>query len=303
MLLITHDQGVVNYLCDREISLAHEQQGSKVINANKRIVEIDSEIILSVRNLGFVHRFGGLINKAGAHIQRITFSIRRGECIGIIGESGSGKSTLAHMLVGLLHPIEGMLDLHGKIIDFSQRKDIRSLREKVQLVMQDGRGSLHPSMTIRTLLQEIVDNQLESRTGGNVNLIDALAEVGLGADILDRVPGNLSGGECLRLNIARTLLMKSEVLICDESTSALDATTTSGIINLLKLLMKERGLSLILISHDSELIMELADKILIFDQGMIVEEAKPIDLPAKAEHAATKRIFTAQATLSQKLSH
>ncbi len=300
ILCITHDETVVKYLCDREISLS----GNEPHELGKFIPQVlepaGLATVLKVESLGFKHRFGGIIERSGAEIHGLSFILRAGSCTGIIGESGSGKSTLANMLVGLLIPSEGSVFLDNEKIDFRLPSDIRKLREKVQLVMQDGRGSLHPGLTIRKQLEEVTTNQ--NRLGNaTMQYIEArLIEVGLSAEILDRLSSTLSGGECLRVNIARALMVNPSVLICDESTSALDRPTRNGIINLLRKLMNERDLAIILISHDPDVITSLAQQLLVFEEGSIIESG-PVDvLSANAEHATTKRIFASRATILKK---
>jgi len=239
-----------------------------------------------------------LINKSGAKISGINFQLASGSCLGIIGESGSGKSTVAQMLVGLLVPSEGIIRLHSRSIDFMSKNDVRYLRSKVQLVMQDGRGSLHPNKTIRELFEEVVKYNSRVEGGITKGITGVIKEVGLPEDILDRTASKLSGGECLRISLARALLVQPEVIICDESTSALDTHTRDSILKLLGHLMHQRNLSLILISHDENVIRHMAGHVLVFSDGLIVEEGPIERLISEPRHPATRKIFLAHATSS-----
>lgn len=260
ILCITHEPDVVALLADREIRLDSGFTGSK---ENLRIVKSSTErVVLEVENLSYEYNYGGILSKRGARITNIDFTLNAGQCLGIIGESGSGKSSVAHMLVGLLIPEKGTIKISSRPINYHHDSDIRFLRSKVQLVMQDGRGSLHPHKSIRKLLAEIAPDN---------HLTKALAEVGLSGDVLDRKQGQLSGGECLRICIARAIMMNPEILICDESTTSLDIPTRNSIMNLLLDLKLSRGLALILISHDQELITQMANKVLVLSEGTIIK--------------------------------
>ncbi len=300
ILCITHDESVVNYLCDREIALPDNIQTEVIIPKQPTASSPGNAVLFEIDGLGYQHRFGGIIEQSGARVQSIKFSLRQKECIGIIGESGSGKSTLANMLVGSIIPSEGSMFLEGEKIDFRLPGHLRMLRARVQLVMQDGRGSLHPGMKIRRLLEEVVDNQIRSGENKPQDITSSLAEVGLSPDILDRFPSTLSGGECLRVNIARSLLVEPAIIILDESTSSLDHSTRNGILDLLMKLMDYRNLAVILISHDIEVVASLANYILVFEDGQIIESGTVEELLASAQHESTKKFFATQATILRK---
>lgn len=299
ILCITHEASVVNYLADRSISL-DVSVSSHVDRQNSISGEgYEKRSILKVEHLGFKHRFGGLLVKEGAKLKGIDFILHAGQCLGIIGESGSGKSTLAQLLVGLLIPSEGNVTLHDQAIDFTDHKDIRLLRSKIQLVMQDGRGSLHPNKTIRCLLEEVVKQQEKKHAISKIDLVDVLRDVGLTEHVLDRKAHSLSGGECLRISIARALLMKPEILICDESTTSLDGPTRDSIIRLFLSLMKHQQLGLILIAHDDTIIQWIANDILVLAGGEVVEQGPAKEVLKNPKHPATKKILEAHATLSE----
>ena len=301
ILCITHEEAVVRYLADREIQL-DEITKDFVLPDRKfnEVLSIDQHPIVEVNDLEYTHAFGGMVRKKGAMVGKIGFKLAKGMCLGIVGESGSGKSTVAQLLVGLITPDAGQIIIDGRQIDFRSHADIIRLRSKVQLVMQDGRGSLHPHFTIRKILQEIVSLRKEKDHLYNPDLTELLKTVDLPSSVLDRVQGQLSGGECLRISIARALMMDPAVLICDESTSALDGETRDGIIQLLLNLKSGKGLAIIFISHDEHVIRGVADVVMVMDDGKVVESGPADEVIQYPTHEVTKKIFAMRATLEQR---
>ncbi len=299
ILCITHETSVVNYLADREVRIGEMITASPAPpksrpEGNKSIMSP----ILMADHLTYAYRYAGLRNRKGAEVGPVDFSLLPGTCLGIIGESGSGKSTLAQLLVGLLEPDSGKLVVAGKEIDFSKSQEISSLRSNVQLVMQDGRGSLHPYFTIGRLLNEVAGRPMSNLGEIASEVRKVITDVDLPQNILERKPGTLSGGECLRVCIARALLLHPGVLICDESTSGLDAVNRDSIIELLRHLMQTWSLAILFITHDEQLIRTLADYILVMAAGQVVEQGPANELLRFPAHPVTKKIFSNHATLA-----
>lgn len=295
ILCITHEEAVVKYLADREIRLddmitEYPSSGVKPIDQYPK----GQKMVLEVKGIAYAHIYGGMSYKSGATVGKLDFVLEQGTCLGVVGESGSGKSTLAQLLVGLYVPSEGNIFLEGKHIDFHKHADLHYLRSKVQLVMQDGRGSLHPYLTIREILEEVGNAKNYKEVGHSLD--ELLSQVELPVSVLDRKPGQLSGGECLRVSLARAMLVQPEILICDESTSALDGKTRDSIIDLLKRLMQEKGLSMIFISHDEHIIRRMAHQILVMSDGKIVEKGPALEVVSYPTHPVTRKIFFAPAT-------
>jgi ABC-type glutathione transport system ATPase component len=301
ILFITHESSVVTYLADREISLSSMVDKNDFIEKDT-VPTSPGNVIGSVSQLTYVHQYGGLLRKQGSQIGPIDFRLLAQQCLGIMGESGSGKSTIAQLLVGLLTPKEGVIQIQGSIIDLTIAGAIQLLRWKVQLVMQDGRGSLHPNFTVRETLQEVIDNRLRHGKTTTLSVDEVMLEVQLDKMLLDSKPGTLSGGECLRVSLARALLMETTIMICDESTSALDEGTRDSILHLLKKLMRDRHLALIFISHDSQLMRLVADHIIVMDQGKIVESDTADRVLHSPTHEKTRKIVAANATLAGKMT-
>ena len=206
-------------------------------------------------------------------IDNISLSLARRELLGIVGESGSGKSTVAKLLTGLHLPTSGSILLDGKDITHTRGKERRALYTRIQMVFQDAPGSFNPRRTIGAMIGETIcrlctpDERDTSR-----RVAELLAEVGLPAAYADRYPHEMSGGECQRAAIARAMAVHPEILVCDEATSALDVSVQAKIIALLLHLQREHGMSLLFISHDLPLVSSIADRVLIMQNGRIVEQ-------------------------------
>lgn len=206
-------------------------------------------------------------------VDRISFSLGNRELLGIVGESGSGKSTVAKLLTGLHTPTGGNILLAGKDITRAGGKERRTLYTRIQMVFQDAPGSFNPRRTIGAMIGETIcrlctpDERDTKR-----RVAELLAEVGLPAAYAARYPHEMSGGECQRAAIARAMAVHPEILVCDEATSALDVSVQAKIIALLLHLQQEHGMSLLFISHDLPLVSSIADRVLIMQNGRIVEQ-------------------------------
>ena len=222
-------------------------------------------------------------------VEDVSFSLFRGECLGVAGASGSGKSTLARMACGLLPPSEGELLLEGSPVSFKERK---KLYQKMQMVFQLPRESFDSRMTLG---QSVMEN-LHSRQGkkGNREEMERLfMDCGLPVEMADKYPHEVSGGECQRAAIARALASRPECLVCDEAVSALDMEVQKGILDLLMKLKTEKGLTLLFISHDLVVISYLSDRVIIMEQGKIVEQGKTESVIRHPQHPYTKKLLAA----------
>lgn len=222
-------------------------------------------------------------------VEDVSFSLFRGECLGVAGASGSGKSTLARMACGLLPPSEGKLLLEGSPVSFKERK---KLYQKMQMVFQLPQESFDSRMTLG---QSVMEN-LHSRQGkkGNREEMERLfMDCGLPVEMADKYPHEVSGGECQRAAIARALASRPECLVCDEAVSALDMEVQKGILDLLMKLKTEKGLTLLFISHDLAVISYLSDRVIIMEQGKIVEQGKTESVIRHPQHPYTKKLLAA----------
>ncbi|WP_315436470.1 ABC transporter ATP-binding protein, partial [uncultured Selenomonas sp.] len=215
---------------------------------------------------------------AGGRVQAIdgiSFSLAQRELLGIVGESGSGKSTVAKLLTGLHTPTGGKILLDGKDITHAHGKERRTLYTRIQMVFQDAVGSFNPRRTVGAMIGETICRLCTPDARATEKRVaELLTEVGLPSSYANRYPHEMSGGECQRAAIARAMAVHPEILVCDEATSALDVSVQAKIIALLLHLQREHGMSLLFISHDLPLVSSIADRVLIMQNGRIVEQGE-----------------------------
>ena len=224
----------------------------------------------------------------------IHFNLYPGETLGVVGASGCGKSTLAKMLVQLLQPNEGKILWKGKPIETNNSSQKALLRKKIQLIFQDPLAALHPQKTVAQMLDEVLRVHTSKDKKQRTSTIQTLlAQVDLAEGFADRYAHQLSGGQRQRVVIARALALEPEVLICDESVAALDISVQAQVLNLLNTLKTTLGLSLLFISHDLSVVKHMADRILVMNQGKIVEENEADQLYAQPQTKVAKTLIEA----------
>ncbi len=221
-------------------------------------------------------------------VNDVSFGIERGKTYGLVGESGCGKTTTARILVGMYKADSGKI-LFGS----DSMRDRKIMREKIKYVFQDPSRSLNPRMTVCSILTEAYrySSVFPGKKRAREEAGRLLEEVGLDESDLDRLPSEFSGGQRQRISIARGLIMKPEVLICDEIVSALDVSVQGQILNLLLDLKESRNLSFLFIAHDLRVSCYFCDTIGVMYSGVLVEEAPASDLYKTAEHPYTKLLF------------
>jgi peptide/nickel transport system ATP-binding protein len=222
-------------------------------------------------------------------VRDVNFTVSEGETFGLVGESGSGKSTVLRAIAGLLESWSGRVMLAGQEVGRARSKAQRKL---VQMVFQDPYGSLHPRHTVDRVLSEPAAihgfGQIETRIEA------ALSDVGLGPAFRFRFPHQLSGGQRQRVAIARALVLEPRILLLDEPTSALDVSVQAEILNLLRRLQREHGLTLLLVSHDLAVVAHLCDRLAVMQRGALVETMTVAQLAAAApQHAYTRQLLKA----------
>lgn len=284
----------------REITVDHESLvGKKTAAVNKT-----PGPLLTVDNISktFTTRKSSWFRKGDAHatkaVNSVSFDIRRGECLGLVGESGSGKTTVSKILMRAVRPDEGSVTFHRPQgdIDVLNAKDgdLKELRSKIQMVFQDPISSLSPRMTVGNILSEPL--QIHGRGDAKYraekvrNLVKA---IGLGESALNRYPHSFSGGQRQRIGIARALALGPELLICDEPVSALDVSVQAQILNLLKDLQKDLGLTYLFISHNLAVVDYMADRVAVMCEGRIVELAPREVMMRSPVHPYTKSLLAA----------
>jgi oligopeptide transport system ATP-binding protein len=229
-----------------------------------------SKVLVNIHNLSKHYLLDRKVIKA---VNSISFSIFEGEVFGIGGESGSGKTTVAKLLLNLIQPTNGFIELDGQRLDHLTSSAMKKLRQKMQIVLQNPSTALNPRMTIKEILEEpfIIHGKMLP----DLKLL--LKEVGLPLSFLNRLPHELSGGQKQRVAIARAIALKPQFVVLDEPFSALDVSVQAQIINLLKNIQKNFSLTYLLISHDLSVMRYLTDRMAIMYLGQIVEMA-PTDL-------------------------
>jgi oligopeptide transport system ATP-binding protein len=319
IVFITHDLGIVRRFADRvyvmrqgevveegeaeaiftdprhpytQMLLAAEPSGSKSPPPP------DAPVLLEGRNVEVTFRIGGgflagdpLLLRA---VDRISISLKRNQTIGIVGESGSGKSTLGRALLRLL-PSEGLIRFGDRDISHADRQAMRPLRRELQLVFQDPFGSLSPRMTVGQVVTEglLVHEPDLSSAERDRRAVEALAEVGLDPNTRNRYPHEFSGGQRQRIAIARAMILKPKVVVLDEPTSALDRSVQKQIVELLRKLQADHGLSYLFISHDLAVVRAMADYIIVMQQGKIVEEGPTEAIFDDPQDAYTQTLMAA----------
>jgi oligopeptide transport system ATP-binding protein len=230
-----------------------------------------SDAILRAENLVRVYRVRATGQPFEA-VADVSFSLHRGETIGIVGESGCGKSTLARLLVRLEEPTSGRVELDGRDITGLRGADLRAVRRRIQMVFQDPYASLNPRLTVGRTLEEVIEvHRLRPRNQRSASIGELLDMVGLSPAFAGRYPHQLSGGQRQRVGIARALAVEPDVIVLDEPVSALDVSVRSGIMNLLARLRDELDVAYVFISHDLAMVRHISDHVAVMYLGRIVE--------------------------------
>lgn len=225
-------------------------------------------------------------------VSDVDLEILPGEAVGIVGESGSGKTSLARILVGMRPPTSGAVEVGGR--SWADVKGTDPLRRTVQMIFQDPFAALNPWMTARQMVAEVIQHwDGVNRQEASTRAAAILGEAGLASEAMDRKPGELSGGQCQRIGIARALACEPAVLIADEPTSALDVSVQAQILNLLVSLRASRNLAIVLISHDLSVVRYLTDRTLVMYRTRVVESGPTARLMDHPEHAYTKGLIGA----------
>ena len=258
-----------------------------------------SEYLLEVENLhksfpltgGILGRQIGLVHA----VTGVSFKIKRGSTLGLVGESGCGKTTLGRSLLRLLEPTAGRVLYEGEDILNHSGPRMRALRRKMQIIFQDPYASLNPRMTIKDILSEPMNiHQLhQEKKDRHRRLRELLDQVQLPSDILNKYPHEFSGGQRQRISIARALAVEPNFIVCDEPVSALDVSVQAQVVNLLMDLQKQLGLTYLFISHDLKVVEYISDAVAVMYLGKIVEMAKSSELYGGARHPYTQALFSA----------
>lgn len=254
--------------------------------------------LIEIQNLKkYFYQGSGPLKKKEAikAVDDVSFFIKRNEILGLVGESGCGKTTCGKIILRLLHPTAGTIYFDGQDITHLKQKQMTELRKKMMIIYQDPYGSLDPRMTIGAAIAEPIDVHKLARTKEEKEnrIIELMEKVGLTPDHINRYPHEFSGGQRQRIGIARALATNPTFIVADEPVSALDVSIQAQIINLLKDLQKDFGLTLLFITHDLSVIKHTSDRIAVMYAGKLVELASKQDLFYEPLHPYTQALLSA----------
>ena len=255
--------------------------------------------LLSVRDLKvhFPVRIGGLFGKMVPvkAVDGVSFDLHPGETLGVVGESGCGKSTLGRAILRLIPPSDGAVIWIGERLDSLSHGAMRAKREDMQIIFQDPLASLDPRMTIGDVIAEPLRTFQPKLTRKEVRarVEDMLAKVGLSPHMINRYPHEFSGGQCQRVGVARAMILRPRLIVCDEPVSALDVSIQAQIVNLLMDLQREFNLSLIFISHNLSVVRHISHRILVLYLGRVMELADRDQLYRNPRHPYTQALVSA----------
>ena len=328
MVLITHDMGVIARLADRVCVMksgAYVEEGQAeaifaapkdpytraLLDAIPRLdrtarggrptlapVADDAPVVVEAKDIE-VHlpvehgMFGG--HKLLRAVDGVSFKVRQGETLGVVGESGCGKSTLSRAVLNLIPPTAGAVTMLGRDITNADRESLRAARRDLQIVFQDPLASLDPRMTVGDSIAEPLQvfRQELNHAERELEVRAMMERAGLSPALINRYPHELSGGQNQRVGIARAMILRPKLVICDEAVSALDVSIRAQIIDLLIQLQKEMGLAMIFISHDLAVVREISHRVMVLYLGRVMEEADRDQLYAAPQHPYTQALLSA----------
>ena len=255
--------------------------------------------MLAVKDLHkhFPVKKGLLIERTVDHVKAVdgvSFEIDEGETLGLVGESGSGKSTTGYCVLQLLKPTSGSIEFLGKELTELGREDLRRMRREMQIVFQDPYSSLDPRMTVGDIVGEpLVVHSIGTRRARTTRVRELLDVVGFNPEFTNRYPHEFSGGQRQRIGIARGVALNPKVIVCDEPVSALDVSIQAQILNLLKDLQGEFGLTYLFIAHDLAVVRAMSDRIAVMNRGKLIELGPAEEVYSQPKEAYTQALLSA----------
>ncbi|NDH33279.1 MAG: ABC transporter ATP-binding protein, partial [Betaproteobacteria bacterium] len=318
VLFITHDFGVVAEIADRvavlrlgelvemgpkeDVLMRPQHDYTKMliaavpgIHPKPKPRDQDAPVVLQVSGLDKLYGSQGWFSERHpVHAAKaVSFTIRKGQTLGIVGESGSGKSTVARCVVRLIDPTSGSIALEGHDLAKLSGPKLRAMRKRVQIIFQDPYRSLNPRRTVGETIMEGPMNFGLSRTEAAQRARALMAWVRMDPSVLNRYPHQFSGGQRQRISIARALAMEPDLLIADEAVSALDVSVQAQVLDLLEEIRQRLNLAMLFITHDLRVAAQICDDIVVMSKGEVVEYGPAVEVFAAPQHAYTRSLFAA----------
>lgn len=261
-------------------------------------MENNDRVLLEVKNLVKHYPIkAGVLSKVVNHVRSVdgvSFSINRGQTFGLVGESGCGKTTIGRTLIRLVEPTSGQALLNGKDIFALNKKELKAIRPKIQMIFQDPYSSLNPRIPVGEIIGEAVrEHNIVEKNRLKDYILQVMEECGLRRYYIDRYPHEFSGGQRQRICIARALALRPDLVIADEPVSALDVSIQAQVINLTKDLQTKNGLTYLFISHDLSVVEYLADMVGVMYLGTLVELASKKQIFSNPKHPYTQALLSA----------
>lgn len=320
VLFVTHDFGVVHEIADqvtvmKDGEVVEDGTVEAVMNAPKhnytkkllaampellaeKKEEIAGDSFIQVNNVSKIFKVkeGGFFGKSKPFhaLKDVSFSMKKGETVGVVGESGCGKSTLSRCLVRLYDLDEGVIRINGEDTTFFNKKQLKAMRRHMQMVFQDPYSSLNPRMKVgETIGEGIKAHKLMNKRERKAFVEQLLKDVGLPKESYDRYPHQFSGGQRQRIGIARALALRPALIIADEAVSALDVSVQKQVLDLMQDLKEKYDLSYLFVSHDLRVVSQISDRVLVMKDGEIVEQGTAYDIFKRPKHPYTKELLAA----------
>jgi len=287
---------------------------------SSRLLYIHAMALLSIRDLVKVFQTDeGMFGKTRREVRAVngvSLDITQGETLGLVGESGCGKTTLGRMILRLIEPTSGSIIFNGQDVLGAGSSELRRLRRDMQIIFQDPFASLNPRMRVEEIVTEplVIHSGKTASNGGqsaatpnktttlHQSAIEIMHAVGLDESALRRYPHEFSGGQRQRIGIARALILRPKLIVCDEPVSALDVSVGAQIVNLLKKLQRDFGLTYLFISHSMPVVRYLCDRIAVMRRGEIVEIGPSEEITSRPQHEYTRTLLEATPEPEFKLS-